>query len=181
MRLTNDIRDAVQLALMKGKFDKDWDKLTKRKENLARKLYNHALSPKQRKILAEAPDEWFPTTSHIKAELGGCFDGHHLDENRRVPYGMQYACAVKLDKDHVLTQEHCDIKSAEIGLRDRQRALEAKLRGVLWACTTDKKLKEVWPEVGPIVDKITGSIPTANLPMLNTDDLTQAFALKKVS
>lgn len=197
-RLTNDMRDALALAVMHHRFGDEVKELMAVKGEFAEAVYNDVYTKATREKMAALPDGWLPTRQDISAQFGdgsrydslrfdGCVygvlaelkDPAKKDEDSRsfkiVLYKHAHGCAKAYEPTHKLATRYLALKEREDDLKTRVRAAKAQAKTALNSVSTMASLLKAWPEIEPFARSFNGV--QAKLPAIPISALNAIFKL----
>lgn len=191
-RITAGIRDALISAARERKFAEEQAALTARQAAMeamkleAGKLNYRDIFKGCWQALETLPDGWLPTGSSVRAHVeGGSVVNVEFHQPMPIPSnktGWGVVAAVIPADSPILRRQQALLNAAnewsadEVALRQKERELAARVRGVIESVTTTGRLKEIWPEVVELLP--TGSQPAGSmLPAINLKDLNEELGL----
>jgi hypothetical protein len=208
VELTDFLRKSIKRELLKGKFVSEFDALYTDSAKLALDCYNTYFLNEGKGTLAEIkhmPDGWLPEMDAIAVKVKGNtqklhFNGYSRflpwkvkedgaedysikEEKRRFRQMDIYKTPQLNLKDHTaLENRYHDLAKRGVDLKKQRESLEAEIQTVLLGATTTGKLCTIWPEIEPIIKKLTKTQAVSkNLPVKLLNDLNQKLGLKKAA
>ncbi|QUS39522.1 hypothetical protein RPMA_12270 [Tardiphaga alba] len=177
LRLTNDIREQISLAVLRHRFSAEVNELMALRAGLADDIYNDFYRKADRDKIDALPDGWLPKSTSVSAKFGehgsgysqieftGRFTGMlnklrpqpHKTINevaRRVLIKHQHTCWKVYEAGHKLSIRHDKLRDAVSDLESRVRVCEKQIEQALNSVTTAAALVKAWPEVAPFVAAI---------------------------
>jgi hypothetical protein len=175
LRLTNDIREQISLAVLRHRFSAEVGTLMQQRAVLADDIYNDVYRKADRDRMESLPDGWLPTVLHASVQFGesgrsyqqidfaGSFSGtlYKLRPNqstkksetpsRRVPKKHEYGCWKVYEASHKLAIRFDKVAATVSDLEERIRVCEKQIEQALNSVTTAAALVKAWPEVAPFV------------------------------
>lgn len=174
LRLTNDIREQISLAVLRHRFSAEVGALMQQRAALADDIYNDVYRKADRDKMEALPEGWLPTVLHASVQFGengrsyqqidfaGSFSGtlyklrpdpaKKVDATaRRVPSKHQYGCWKVYEASHKLAIRYDRVAAAVSDLGERIRVREKQIEQALNSVTTAAALVKAWPEVAPFV------------------------------
>jgi hypothetical protein len=142
MKLTNAIREAVERAAVKKRFEDEDREMERRHRSLAVDVYESI--PRINEI-DSLPDGWVDAHEGFNAYLGGWRVALTLPEPRRMPRFVD-AWKLRFPEDHEFRTRYQAIVDAETLLNLRKAELRSELKKVLLSVSTVPRLIELWPE-----------------------------------
>lgn len=160
-RLTNHDRRAILRKLLAG-FHERQATIQERKNRLGSQIYNARFSLKERKLMESLPEGWLPTVDHISVEIPGGRESFDFEPSVRVPNSVNSynpclfsAHDMRTEQSHLLDKIVAFNKELAAVEKECQAA-SREARGILWGCSTAKKLFEVWPEIKEVAEPLLG-------------------------
>ena len=179
-RLTNDMRDKIVSKLIRDRFFSEEQKLIKKREAFAKKVYNDVYSKKERDLMDSLPDNWLKKRDSIKVQFGSSYDIAYISFGERLPLPYKDdGRVVKIyDQEHNIAKQYKELKNKETMIREDKKNAESKAYSILNSVTTTGKLFSVWPEIEPTVSKM---LPKSTcVPTINVEEVNKVFNLKEV-
>lgn len=181
IRLTKQLRERILFELLKDKFKDKEAEIEKKKINLANQIYESKYSQAERDLMTSLPIGWLEVRTGIYASLGGEFLQFEFEKNspKRYPHSQGHACLIKEDTGK-LTKAYQHIKSLIENLKDERGLLREKINSILYSAKSDKRLREIWPEISIVLDLVCEKIPQplATIPKKLISDLNSQLNLK---
>lgn len=195
-RLNAMIRNAIIEAAVNRKFasemaqlEQDQKDVIDLEKSLPEMAYKMAFSPDIRKKIKSIPEGWLLNSDLVMVNVEGkgmrpVFVGDRPIPNRYVYNGYGSAIPIVIvTADHeyfqaetLLAEKRAALDTTRKEIKDKTRALEKKVSGVVNSVTTTKRLLEVWPEVQELLPK--GSMVNGDmLPAIVLDDLNKELGL----
>jgi Nucleotide modification associated domain 5 len=211
VKLTDHLRRVISDELMKEKYVAEFDAVYANAARLAADVYSHYFSeaevtdPNLLKRMNALPAGWLPELDAVVARFGGPkaqiqklhFNGYSrflpwkhwgnnekpFEDKRRFRQTDLYRDAhVVVSRDHPLALRFFSLSTQAESLVKERKKLESEITGVLCSVTTTGKLVSIWPEVEPIVAKLSPiERPAGNLPAKVLNNLNAQLGLKKVA
>lgn len=201
VRINAWIRDETVKNLLNKKFVEENARLEELKEakiaaaRKAEKLaYETAFPKKIRDMLEAAPTGFYPEATYVvvrfydpKNETNYSDENVSFGDQRRVPYknsyqgGSSFAAVLSKDNPYSKALEEFRKLDAECQtfaqeLRDRRRAITAKVLNVINSVTTVKRLLETWPEIHEFLpERVSGA--DGGVPAHMIADLNEEFGI----
>lgn len=188
MRLTNKIREQVIEAIVQETIGPRVKKWKKKANSFGRKFLLSRMTDEQKEWLAAAPKgAGVPTMSHIGLQVKV---PPHMPELGMEPYGfggdlvpLEFpGVQVLWDMRHRIRYER--VQDSRWGYLQEELAtiqhdydiLKKTLRDSLWACSTDKQLREHYPTLAKYLPKPE---PVKQLPAVTEDRVLEVLECAK--
>lgn len=146
-RLVKSDRSAIKKAALAQRFDKDFKRLKKTEEQLAKRCYEEAFPVAIRNAAARLPDNWLDRADGMSFNVGG--ENIHFNAGKKyaVPHNSyRYHATGEAVTSPALVQAVSDWKLEKAALESERETTEATLSALLEKCNTVRTLKEVWPQ-----------------------------------
>jgi len=197
VRLTNEIREEVAVAVLRHRFGAELKALVADRAEFALAVYNDLYKAADRKRIAELPEGWLRTSNQISfrasgsytsMDFGGSFHGDmrrslplskNKDEPSRFfrPFASKHYgnCVATYDGDHKLAVRYSELEQRLKEIGERHKEASAQVKSALARASTTARLKELWPEVAPFVASYEAAAPS--LPSIPTERLNALLDL----
>lgn len=204
MRLTNEMRSEIRLAILKHKFADKTEILMLWNAEIANLIYDDVFSAKHRRMMNELPKNWMMENPSIRVTIeggpiyrpyyfAGTLDRNLESENnlrncvkiipkaifKRFPFSTGNVGALKRytadSKIGKLMIEHNLMLEAVSGEHEEDNQ---SLKDILASQTTTENLIKIWPELKSIMPKFKQ--PEKKLPIVQQDVLNKRFNLPVV-
>lgn len=169
MRLNQSVRKCIIEELIERRFGERWSKLKKARATFGMSIYRALWTSKERRRMSELPSGWLATTNAVSAALDSCGRKHFVDyfdigENIPIPHSRERNILMVVDKQNFKLVERWEELIAEKErLQAEQVAARQEAQKILSSVMTTKKLKEHWPEISDVIDKIAPETATTAL------------------
>lgn len=198
-RITAAIRDSLIKAALDRRFVKERKALEAEgnaleafKREMGQRAYEALYDAKK---ISKVPEGWLPKTDAVRVNVVGDYGGNvkqikfYTEDGVGLPvpskdcgYGT---ITTTVEADHVALKDQDTLENMKRDwqhnwgeLRQAERELAAKVRGVIESVTTTNRLKEIWPECAELLP--SGAQPAGSmLPAINLDDLNKELGLGK--
>lgn len=183
IKITTQMRNKLVRAIVQPKYEAMAKELKAREDALNAALIEYLLPPETVAILDAAPDGFFPVSHQVYVTFPK--GGHtrvSLGEERRLPYnfnrstGLSPMNTIEVVND-ALMKEHYSIESDRFDMNEDRKKEETQIRAVITSSGTAQKLRAVWPEITPYIEKICQVTIVPGLPAIILEDLNKKFNL----
>jgi len=166
MRLTQGMKDAIKSSVIKKKFNPLYAALKEKEISFGLEVYKTI--PHIEKV-DNVPGEWLDSKTELSVTFDGWSKRVYFGKALKVPYHTRLYFSQESEeykKHHALAHER--------GVLDEfKNEVESEINKVLSACTTDKKLSELWPEAMEHLPNAAQSLLPA---IINIDKLKSLLA-----
>jgi hypothetical protein len=199
IRITASLRDGVIANALTQRFAADRLAIAEQEERLRQLTverdkagYEAAFSDIDRQRLKGAPEGWFPKTKEVKVAVEETNEVIEIkfDTAQRVPYEV-YESRYNTHIASIIAPTHpymaarnavrdakAILEAMQSELKERERALGAKVKAVVESVTSVARLVEVWPEAQELLPEVHAG-PSGGLPALLISDLNTELGLGK--
>lgn len=193
-RLTNDIREAITIDILKHRYAVDVDKLREQRAVFAVKVYDDIFPTKTQEHMESLPDGWLPRRSDIGVQFGFGHNFTRLQFNgsfgngifvrlstktddvfKRILASKEHGCAKNYDPTHPLAQAYDRLNYNLNDLASQVDIAKKSIEAALSKVSSIGRLIETWPEVAQFANKHETGKP--QLPALPTDHLNELLRL----
>lgn len=183
MRLNKSQKQTIRSRLMSNAFAEEGKQLEEEKLKWGDAFYDELYPPKVQKAMEALGEGAFLLDTRLRyAGPGGDYGWCRWHgEGRRVFYRHTQGAAISFSGQEplYLARKALDRKQDEYTKR-RSKALQ-DIDAVLESVSTDKQLRETWPEAVDVIDEVLGQSPNkAYLPATLLAELNQTLGLTEV-
>jgi len=184
MKLTKWNKDQIVKAILKNKLEERDESITKIKNDYAEKCSKGLYSEEIQAKAVELGPDWYTCTSSIsvgvKALPTSSGSSNHVNGKIKDPIVIPrgHGGNVYLIDGTAAAKYHNEIRLKIDAIERNYAALASAVRDRVIHKTTDKALKESWPEISVYVDEIVSpELYKSNLPALANDDINKRLGL----
>lgn len=180
MNLTNAIRDEIIKDVLAKEFAKEEARLKKQEHVIGMKCYDKVYPKKERDLAAALPKGWVHLDSCLRFNVAGM--DMRFNINAPVPVKSENGYCARLGDIACddIKQLALDLHHEKEQLGVNRTDLRNKLKNVLYAVNTYKRLTETWPEGKKYYDKYKPKGENSMLPAIRVAELNAALCLVKV-
>lgn len=167
-RLTNALRDDIRARLLARAFDDKYQVMKVEENGLFNEIVDAWLGD-HREYFTNLPSDWVQRECCIQLEAWGSSNRLTGFDYRNMPRPIDRGVIERGTIPDVLFERAKDYLKRRDALDDERIEFRAQVDGVLTACTTSKRLYEIWPELAEVytIDE-KAAAGTALLPCVGT-------------
>jgi hypothetical protein len=202
VKLTNDMRDSIIRGIIEDKYRDRMDELTQRFAEFSNRMYAKCFSNTTIKKINDLPKGWLPEENDFLVEIAGqviqlTFDGYFARQRtalnqsnsidwdqrptKRFPTNKTRGVIKTFDGGSSVHAEYQQIEYDLEKLNEEVATLKNELRGVLYSCSTSKRLLDTWPEIEPYLKDLHLPIPVSSVPVQTIETLNEKLGLEKAA
>lgn len=181
MRLNNALRSSIKSTLLSEAFDARQTALDEAEHELAAEVHAGLYTTKIRELIKQLPGDFLPTVNEmfvriegegeVRVELKSPLPVSEADSKYRKIHHVYPA-------NHPFSRRYGKWAEAKNQFRRERKEAQSGADAILNSVSTIKKLREVWPEVSPIIDIVLNRGPAAmSLPAAPTKELNKLLNL----
>lgn len=180
MKLTKAIKENILGRIIRHRFAKTEEELTKAKEAFALDIYCALYTPDEIKKMRALPEGWLKTVTAVR--LRTAFDGWHGyslgEEEGRLPIQDHKGYELRVnDNKEPIYVKFLDLQEKIDATRQARRKAELDIDAVLNSVTTVNRLLTVWPEAEQFILASSATFKRRSLPVPIINELNKKLDL----
>lgn len=193
VKLTKQIRDHIQVALIKHRFQKEIEIFQNKSAKLADKIYNDVHNKKEQLLMTTVPSSWLRKSANIQVQFGRDYVNLNFNgRNSGFPEISKYSslidtiyrvvpvsgCQKVYETTDKISEQYLTLQNFAKDLEDEIKKVGKEISATLNSLSTLSALIKAWPEVEPFVPAYAIKPTSINLPALPVEDLNSQLGLK---